>query len=167
MEPTVAEPRALPAAASFLAFAGVSALASYLSKPRGAPFAAFRLASKPKWELPNAAMGPAWITGSALLGLSGWRAWQASRGTARGRTLGLWATYLVQNAATNLQGHGVGKTAWTDILGIVLLGAYATQVGKTSKLATWLVLPYIGWLAYTGVTSEAVRRKNPLLRRFF
>lgn len=141
------------------AFTGFAEGVGYLSSPKGPSSWAFRLAEKPAWELPDGAMGPAWTLGLGLLGLSAYRAWQEEQRGA----LPLWASYLAGNALVSRFGTRM-RSSWRNVAGMALLGAYASRAGRRAR---WLALPYVAWLGYVALAKREVKRRNPLLSRFF
>lgn len=145
-------------------FSGAALGAAFLSKPRGGESMAYRLATKPKWEVPTAWMGPAWASGYGLLGLSAFFANREGGVARKPASLSLWATYLAMNAVAARFRKTVGATPAKDVVELAVIGAY---VAVAKGPARWLALPYLAWIAYNAVTTQVIRRRNPLLSRAF
>jgi tryptophan-rich sensory protein len=119
----------------------------------------------PWWKPPDALFGPAWtliFACAALAGAQGWRA--LNRPAARFALCG----YFVLNAALNVLWSALffrfrrPDLALLEVgllwLSIVLL---MVTLWRGSRLAAWLLLPYLLWVSYAGVLNMAVARLNP------
>ncbi|MGJ7614007.1 MULTISPECIES: TspO/MBR family protein [unclassified Variovorax] len=121
---------------------------------------------QPAWKPPDAAFGPIWTTIFALAasaGVIGWR--RAPRGGMREWMLVLFALNGFLNVLWSLLYFRLHRPDWSlievpflwlSVLALVLL------LGRVSKLASALLLPYLLWVAIAAVLNwETVRLNGP------
>lgn len=119
---------------------------------------------KPSWQLPDWLFGPAWTLIYGLIALAGVMAWNAARD--RRQALGIVAVFAL-NALLNLAWSELffhfQRPDWALIeivafwLSVVVLIVTATSV---SRVAGWLLAPYLAWVTFAGVLNLAVVRLN-------
>jgi len=119
----------------------------------------------PPWKPPDALFGPAWtliFAGAALAGAYGWRALPQSG--ARLALCGYFAINALLNIVWSALFFRLHRPDWALLevgllwLSIVLL---MLTLWRGSRLATWLLLPYLLWVSYAAVLNLAVVRLNP------
>ncbi len=129
---------------------------------RGKPW--YRLVRKSSLNPPDAAFGPVWTGLYAASALSAARVYRAESSPARSRALALWGAQQALNAAWSplFFGQRRPRAALVD-LGLLwgALGGYLTQARKVDRVATALVLPYLGWVSFAAFLNKEVIRKNP------
>jgi len=115
---------------------------------------------QPPWAPPQWLFGPAWTVLYVMIALSGWLAW-----SARGLTpaLGVYAVQLVLNAAWTPLFFGAGRygLAFAEI--VVLWLAIVLNVvmfWRISRLAAWLLVPYLLWVTYAASLNLAIWQLN-------
>lgn len=108
----------------------------------------------PMWLFPVA-----WTILYALMGVGAARVWLAPESAQRRRGLNLFVAQLVANffwslIFFNLQSFGF---AFVWLLLLLALVLWMTAVfSQTDRLAAWLQVPYLLWLAFAGYLSFAV-----------
>jgi tryptophan-rich sensory protein len=119
----------------------------------------------PPWKPPDALFGPAWtliFACAALAGAYGWRA--LPQAGARLALCGYFAINALLNIVWSALFFRLHRPDWALLevgllwLSIVLL---MVTLWRGSRLATWLLLPYLIWVSYAAVLNMAVVRLNP------
>lgn len=108
-------------------------------------------AQKVPWNPPNWVFGPAWTVLYVLMAVAAWRVWRIG-GFAHARpALLLWVAQLSLNAAWTPIFFS-GRLVWVALVVIVALEAVlvATAVAfwRHDRLASWLLGPYMTWVAF-------------------
>lgn len=124
---------------------------------------------KPSWQPPDWLFGPAW---TLILGLASAAAVLAWRGTADPGTHTLIVVLFVANGLLNMGWSLLFFTLrrpdwamievvplWLSILALVIFLAPA------SRLASWLVVPYLLWVSFASVLNLAIIRRNAPFKR--
>jgi tryptophan-rich sensory protein len=120
----------------------------------------------PSWKPPDALFGPAWTLIFALAATSGVLGWRSlptrvSRATMCGFFAAnalfnvLWSVLFFRLHRPDLALLEV-SLLWLSILLLMLLLRHA------SRIAAWLLLPYLAWVSYAAVLNLAVVRMNPV-----
>ncbi len=127
----------------------------------------YRLLERPAWSPPAWLFAPAWTTLYLLMGTAAWLVWRerddadpASRRTG----LVLFVVQLALNALWTwlFFRWRLGGWAFAELVLLALLVmATAAAFFRVRRLAGWLLVPYLGWLAYAGALNWAVWRANP------
>jgi tryptophan-rich sensory protein len=125
----------------------------------------YRHLAMPSWKPPDALFGPAWtliFACAALAAAQGWRTltWPAARFALCG--------YFALNASLNVlwsalffrlhQPHWAALEVGLLWLSIVML---MFTLWRGSRLASWLLLPYLLWVSYAALLNIAVAKLNP------
>ncbi|MEK7602224.1 MAG: TspO/MBR family protein [Patescibacteria group bacterium] len=119
----------------------------------------------PSWTPPNWVFGPVWTTLYVLMGVSAGLVWKSTRADKK------WALYLfffhlLVNAAWSIVFFGLRdpvsalliiKALWLLIVALMIL------FWKYSKLATYLLIPYLVWVSYATSLNLGVILLNPLI----
>ncbi len=125
-------------------------------------------AAKPPWTPPNGVFGPVWTVLYAVIAVAGWLVWRRGSPsrrpvmTAHGVQLALnllwtpvfFAGYPVAGAAALWAGLGV--IVALDIAIVVQIALSASR----SRLAAWLLVPYLLWCAYATTLNAGVAVLN-------
>jgi len=120
----------------------------------------------PSWKPPDALFGPAWTLIFALAataGVLGWRSLptRVTRATMCGFFAAnalfnvLWSVLFFRLHRPDLALLEV-SLLWLSILLLMLL------LWRGSRVAAWLLLPYLVWVSYAAVLNLAVVRMNPV-----
>jgi len=125
-------------------------------------------AEKPAWTPPNAVFGPAWTVLYALIAVAAWLVWRAGPPARRpamvayGVQLGLnlvwtpvfFAGYPVLGAAALWIGLGIIIALDLAIIAQIALSA------RLSRLAAWLLAPYLAWCLFATTLNAGVAVLN-------
>ncbi len=104
----------------------------------------------PSWTPPNWVFGPVWTTLYVLMGVA---AYLVSRSPRPGKFLALWLflAHLLVNAFWTIAFFGMHELLLSVLVILVLLGlivALMRLYWGHSKLATYLMVPYLLWVSY-------------------
>jgi tryptophan-rich sensory protein len=137
----------------------VAVLGGFASRDAGAFYGQL---VQPAWAPPGWLFGPVWTTLYLMMGVAAWRVWRAP-----GRHTTAMALFGAQLAANALWSwlffawHR-GGLAFADILLLdALVVATIVQFARIDRLAAWLLVPYLAWIAFATGLNWAVWRANP------
>ena len=138
---------------------GAAWLGSRFTRPALTPW--YASLAKPAWTPPNWAFAPAWTVLFALMAVAGWLVWQ--RTGLVSIPIGLFALQLVLNVGWSALFFGL-KSPAAGMVEIVLLwlAILATTIvfWRVSRVAGWLFVPYLAWVAYAASLNFAIWRMN-------
>ena len=124
----------------------------------------YRGLTKPAWNPPDWAFGPAW---TIILGLAGWAgvlAWNAASTPAdHTRILILFGVNSVCHALWSPLFFMAKRPDWSLIESCVLLGsviALAHGLAPLSMKAAWLIAPYLVWVSFATVLNWKIVQLN-------
>lgn len=120
--------------------------------------------AKPAWNPPNWIFGPVWTALYAMMAVSAWLVWQGSEGAVRRRALGWYAVQLVLNAAWTPLFFGLHflGVAFAEILLLwVAIAATIAAFRRVSRVAAWLLVPYLAWVSFAAALNFTLWRLNP------
>lgn len=123
----------------------------------------YRTLKKPSWTPPETAFGIVWPVLYVMTALSGWRVWRAAASRRRSIALGLWAAHMVTNGAWTpiFFGKKEPALALLDIGGnLASAAAYSRVAGKIDKVAGWMMVPYVAWVAFASTINGSIVRHN-------
>lgn len=124
------------------------------------------------WSPPNWVFGPAWTILYCLIAIAGFLIWRAGYAEASNHarlTLALFGVQMVLNLAWTpvfFAGYPiVGRLAWWAALLVILLLAVSVvmlivSAWRWSKVAAWLLVPYLGWLLFASTLNAGVIALN-------
>ena len=119
--------------------------------------------SKPPFTPPSWVFGPVWTCLYVCIGLAAWSVWKV-RGFRRAAIpLGLFAVQLLLNALWTPLFFGLQRPglAFAEILVLwVMIAAAAWRFFKISRIAGWLMVPYLLWVAFAGALNFSIWRLN-------
>jgi tryptophan-rich sensory protein len=123
----------------------------------------YRTIAKPQWNPPDWVFGPVWTTLYVLMGIAAWLVWRPAGFNNAAIPLSLFATQLVLNVAWSWMFFGMHQIGWAAVEIIILwLAILITTVAffRRSKLAGWLMVPYLGWVTFASVLNFTIWRLN-------
>jgi tryptophan-rich sensory protein len=145
------------AALAALLIAGLGALSTDLG-----PW--YQGLEQPRWKPPDALFGPAWTLIYALAALAGVKAWEAAPDrAAREWILALFALNGFLNLLWSLLFFRVQRPDWALIeVGFLWasIGLLIVVLGRWSRPAAWLLLPYLAWVTFAARLNWAVVQLN-------
>ncbi len=124
----------------------------------------YRALSKPRWNPPEWLFGPAWAVIISLSAWSGVLAWQgAAAGPQQDRVLLLFAVNIVLHVAWSPLFFNLRRPDWALVEVLLLwlsILALIMGVAPLSRLAAWLLLPYLLWVSFASVLNLVIVRRN-------
>ncbi len=123
---------------------------------------------KPSFTPPGAVIGVAWTTLDVLLGVAGARLLHAPSSRERSVALLFWSLNLAGVAGypwVFFKQKRLGTSAVVVAGMLASARAAVSTAGKVDRVAAVASMPLIGWLAFAGLLSEELWRRNPLLDR--
>ncbi len=118
---------------------------------------------KPSFQPPDWIFGPAWTLIFALAALAGVTAWRAADGVNREWIIGLFALNGFLNVLWTMLFFRLQRPDWALIeVGILWLSVLALLIylGRFSRLAGALIVPYLLWVAFAGVVNYQIVQMN-------
>ena len=119
---------------------------------------------KPSFNPPSWAFAPVWTLLYIFMAVAGWRVWRFSGGTVRRTALGMFALQLALNCAWSFLFFGARDIGLALIdIGALLAAIVITTIlfWRINRVAGWLFVPYIAWVAYASVLNAALWMLNP------
>ncbi len=113
---------------------------------------------RPSWTPPGWLFGPTWTVIYVLIGISAWRVWRVGGLRRDPVALGLFAGQWVFNFAWTGLFFGLKRPdiALAEIVVLLaLIAATARRVKRHDGPAAWLLLPYLGWVAFATALNAA------------
>lgn len=117
---------------------------------------------KPWFNPPNEVFGPVWSVLYLLMGISLYLVWtNRKRGTQAGYIA--FGVQLALNTLWSIVFFGLHQPWWAFL--VIILLAFAIiftmrEFWKTSKLASWLMAPYIAWVSFAACLNLAIAVLN-------
>lgn len=123
----------------------------------------YQTINKPSWNPPDAVFGPVWTTLFVMMAFASWLVWKTAGLKGAKISLTLFAVQLLLNVAWSwifFSRHQPGL-AFLEII-ILWLAILATTICyfRCSKIAGYLMLPYLGWVGFASVLNFAIWRLN-------
>lgn len=109
---------------------------------------------KPSWAPPAWVFGPVWSVLYTLMGVAAWLVWR-SPGPARG-ALWLFTAQLAANALWSwlFFAWHLGVLAAVEVLVLLaLIVASVLAFWRRSRMAAWLLVPYLLWVSFASVLT--------------
>lgn len=159
---------ALPASRRRLSPVAIAALAALAVAGLG--LAATDLGSwyqalgKPWWQPPDWLFGPTWTLIYGLAALAGIIAWrEVADHAGHSRILGMFALNGFLNVLWSELFFGFRRPDWAlaEVAALWLsIVALMLVLGRFSRLAAWLLLPYLAWVTFAAALNLEVVRLN-------
>ena len=148
--------------AGFVALAmAVAALGSlFTSSGMGSWYAALE---KPSFNPPSWVFGPVWTTLYVMMAVAAWLVWKRAGAGAAGMALGAWLVQLALNLTWSGIFFGLRAPGWAFAEIIVLWIAILLTTAlffRHSRVAGWLLVPYMAWVTFAAVLNFAIMRMN-------
>ena len=118
---------------------------------------------KPPGTPPSWVFGPVWSTLYLLMATSAWLVWRQRVHEDVGRALTLFATQLILNGLWSYLFFGLRRPGAALLEIIVLwlaIAATALSFSGHSRLAFWLMTPYLAWVTYASYLNFGIWRLN-------
>jgi tryptophan-rich sensory protein len=119
--------------------------------------------AKPSWTPPPAAFGPVWTTLYLSMAVAAWLVWKEEGASGRNVALAAFWVQLGLNAGWSGVFFGLRspELAFAEIL--LLWAAVVIAIvafARISRLAAWLLAPYLIWVGYAAALNLAICRLN-------
>lgn len=115
---------------------------------------------KPSWNPPAWLFGPVWSFLYLSMAVAAWLVW---RQVGCRRALGCYAVQLLLNAAWTPVFFGAQQPGWALVVIVLLWGGIVVTLlafKRVSRLAGWLMWPYLGWVSFATVLNFTLWRMN-------
>ncbi len=119
--------------------------------------------TKPSWTPPDAWFGPVWTALYVAMGVAAWLVWRAREWNETRTPLVLFAVQLALNAAWSFLFFGLRSPglALVEIVALwVAIVATLLAFGRVSRLAAWLLTPYLAWVSFAMALNLAIWTLN-------
>lgn len=159
---------------SILLCMGAAALGSLATAPAIGGW--YRSISKPDWTPPDAVFGPVWTALYLTMAVAAWLVWRTgfasndqSTDPVRGTrvsvrfALALFALQLALNVAWSWIFFGMRSPGWAALeIAALWLAIAATTIAffSRSRLAGWLMTPYLAWVTFAAALNVAIWQMN-------
>ncbi len=115
---------------------------------------------KPSFSPPNYLFGPVWTILYTLMGISLYLVWTAKvRPNSFKAAMIVFWTQLILNALWSIIFFGLRSPIFAFIVIVMMLMMIALTIDRfqrTSKIAAYLLIPYILWVAFAAVLNLAI-----------
>jgi tryptophan-rich sensory protein len=136
-----------------VAVAVVAVVGGLAAGSAGSTYQALEL---PPFAPPSWLFGPVWTVLYVMIAASGWLVWRA---VGWGLASTLWVVQLGLNLAWTPLFFGAGQYGWAlvDIVALVVaVGATIVLSARVSRVAAWLLVPYLGWVCFATALNAAI-----------
>lgn len=119
---------------------------------------------RPAWNPPNGVFGPVWTLMFLTMAVAACLVWHRRGRSSVGLGLTLFAAQLVANLAWSALFFWMrSPTAALIDIGLlwILLGLTTLAFFRVSRLAGWLLVPYLAWVSFAAVLNAEIVRLNP------
>jgi translocator protein len=118
---------------------------------------------KPDWTPPNWIFGPVWTTQYVLMAVSAWLVWRTTEWSVAKSALILFGIQVALNTLWTLLFFGLREVrlAFVEIM-LLWMMVVATVVSflPLSRLAAWLLLPYLLWIGFASYLNFRIWQIN-------
>lgn len=122
--------------------------------------------SQPIWAPPPWVFGPVWTALYALMGIAAWLVWREGGFGAQRRALLVFLAQLGVNALWSWLFFAWHWGAWAladiGLMWLLIVGTIAL-FWRVSRLAAWLLAPYLVWVSFAAALNFSLWRLNSQL----
>lgn len=126
----------------------------------------YRELSLPAWAPPGWLFGPVWTLLYSMMTVAAWLVWRTAPFADNRRALQFYGLQLILNALWSWLFFAwyLGAAAFFEII-LLWLAIIATirSFYKHSRLACWLLLPYLLWVSFATLLTFSIWQRNPQL----
>jgi tryptophan-rich sensory protein len=119
--------------------------------------------AKPPWTPPAQVFGPVWTLLYAFMALAAWMVWRQGGLARNAAAFAAYGAQLVLNCLWSWIFFVERSPGWAFVeiclLWLVIL-LTVILFFRRSKLAGWLLVPYLAWVSYAAALNFAIQRLN-------
>lgn len=107
--------------------------------------------------------GPVWSTLFVMMAVAAWLVWRPAGFISAKVPLLLFTVQLALNVGWSWIFFGLHQPGWAFVEIVILWAAIAVTLRlffQRSKLAGWLLVPYLAWVSFAAVLNFAIWRLN-------
>jgi tryptophan-rich sensory protein len=119
--------------------------------------------NKPSWNPPKSIFAPVWTLLYVTMAVSAWLVWRRRETDDVGLAMLLFGLQLALNAGWSMVFFGLrqpGVAALEIALLWLSIAATLWAFARVSKMAAWLLVPYLGWVSFAAALNFAIWRLN-------
>lgn len=116
----------------------------------------FPALAKPPINPPAWVFAPVWTALYLIMGYAAWRVWRTAGFKGAPAALTLFGLQLALNLAWSylfFGRHWIGAAFVEIVVLLAAIAATALVFARTDRLAAWLLVPYIAWVAFASVLT--------------
>lgn len=120
--------------------------------------------AKPPITPPDWLFAPVWTVLYLMMGYAAWRVWRRAGFGGAKAALALFGLQLALNLAWSylfFGRHWIGAAFAEILVLLAAIAATAIAFARTDRVAGWLLVPYIAWVAFASVLTGWIRMLNP------
>ena len=146
-------------------FVGIPLLMAFLGQLLAGPMPNpwYSQLHKPSFNPPDWVFGPVWTGLYICMGLAAWLVWRNRKSHRVTQPLALFSIQLIVNVSWSPVFFGLHRLGLALVVIIVLwLAILLTTKAffRVSRLAGWLMIPYLGWVSFATVLNWFLCRLN-------
>jgi translocator protein len=119
---------------------------------------------RPEWNPPNWVFAPVWTLLYIMMGIAFFLIWKTNAPVEKKRTaMGLWAVQLFLNFLWSFiffYKHHIGLAVAEILCLWIFIILTIFSFSKISKMAAWLLVPYICWVSFAGLLTYTIWNLN-------
>jgi tryptophan-rich sensory protein len=124
----------------------------------------YQTINKPSWNPPNWIFGPVWTTLYLMMGVALFLIWKSDSSDILKRTaIILFAVQLLLNFFWSFIFFDQQQIGWA-LVEIIALWLFILMTifafGNISKIAAWLLVPYISWVSFATILNYTIWKLN-------
>lgn len=123
----------------------------------------YRTLNKPTWNPPNSIFGPVWTTLYLMMAVAAWMVWKNNSWKRAALPLVLFSIQLLLNIAWSwifFAWHQLGWAVVDIFLLWLAIAATILSFSRHSKIAAWLLIPYLAWVTFASLLNLSIWRMN-------
>lgn len=131
--------------------------------PGIAPMDWYESIAKPAWNPPNWLFGPVWSVLYTMMGAAVWLVWKDYGLSGAKKAIAFFIIQLFLNGLWSQIFFGMQEIGWAFLEILFLLAAIIITTAlffKKSKIAGWLMVPYMLWVSFATVLNAAIWSLN-------
>jgi tryptophan-rich sensory protein len=122
----------------------------------------YRQINKPSWNPPDWVFGPVWTTLYIMMGIALYLVWKSELKNKK-NAITQWSIQLLFNFFWSIIFFNLHQPGWA-FAELVLLWVFIlltiVAFSKISKVAAWLLVPYIAWVTFAGILNYTIWQLN-------